>query len=136
MTAQLLDTTARSGEDTLVRKAMRVDAILVGLLGLPVVLASRPIAEWTGIPAGWVLGLGVFFLVYGVDVYWLAGRDRVTAGAWATIAANEIFTVAALAVVVLGVWPLTGLGIAAVLGSGGYTAVLAALQWIGLRRLA
>ena len=80
MTAQLLDTTARSGDDTLVRKAMRVDAILVGLLGLPVVLASRPIAEWTGIPAGWVLGLGVFFLVYGFDVYWLAGRDRVTAG--------------------------------------------------------
>ena len=135
MTAQLLDTTARSGDDTLVRKAMRVDAILVGLLGLPVVLASRPIAEWTGILAGWVLGLGVFFLVYGFDVYWLAGRDRVTAGAWATIAANEIFTVAALAVVVLGVWPLTGLGIAAVLGSGVYTAVLAALQWIGLRRL-
>ena len=135
MTTQLAGNPTVRSEDALVRTAMRVDAVLVGVVGIPFVAAARPLAEWTGIPQAFVLGLGIFFLVYAVDVYWLAGRDRVAPGAWATIVANDVCTLAALAVVVLGVWPLTGVGVAALLFSAVYTAVFAAAQWIGLRRL-
>ncbi|MCV7192002.1 hypothetical protein [Mycolicibacterium brumae] len=136
MTAHL-DTRAEADSDsTLVRGAMRLDAILVGALGIPFVAVSGMLADWTGIPRPWVLGIGVFFLAYGVVVYKLAAAEQVKPGALATIAANELCTVAAIAVVALGVWPLTGLGIAALLFSAAYTAVFAIAQYLGVRRLA
>ena len=48
---------------------------------------------------------------------------------------NVVFTVAAVAVVLAGVWPLTTMGVVLTLGSGVYTLVMADLQYLGLRRL-
>lgn len=136
MTAHLDTRSVTDSDSRPVRAAMRLDAILVGVVGVPFVAISSTLATWTGIPRPWVLGFGVFFLAYGLVVYKLAGAQRVKPGALATIAANELCTVAAIAVVVLGVWPLTGFGIAALLFSAAYTAVFAIAQYLGVRRLA
>ena len=48
---------------------------------------------------------------------------------------NLVFTVAAVVVVLAGVWPLTTTGVVLTLGSGVYTLVMADLQYLGLRRL-
>lgn len=126
-------TTSRSG---LLRFAMRLDAVLVGLTGIPFVAAGSWLASLTGIPAAMIYGLGVFFGVYGVGVYWLAGRPNPRPGGIATIAANAAFTVFFAAEAILGVWPLTGWGVAILLGGALYTAVIGAVQYLGLRRLA
>ncbi len=61
----------------------------------------------------------MFFLGYGVVVYWLAGRDRVRPpGAIATITANALFTVGFVGLAEAGIWPLTTWGGYALLFGG------------------
>jgi hypothetical protein len=129
-------TTSTTGtRDGLLRFAMRLDAVLVGIVGIPFVAAGSWLSSLTGVPAAVEYGLGVFFLLYGVVVYWLAGRDRVRPGAIATITANALFTVGFVAAEAAGIWPLTGWGVALLLGGALYTAVIGTVQYIGLRRL-
>ncbi len=133
MTAATLPATdTRSG---LLRFAMRLDAVLVGITGIPFVAAAGWLSSLTGIPVAVEYSLGVFFLAYGVVVYRLAGLDRVRPGAIATIAANALFTVGFVGAEVAGIWPLTGWGVGLLLGGALYTAVIGAVQYVGLRRL-
>jgi hypothetical protein len=53
----------------------------------------------------------------------------------AVVVGNVVYTVAALGVVLAGVWPLTTMGVVLTLGSGVYTLVMADLQYLGLRRM-
>ncbi|MCV7058462.1 hypothetical protein [Mycolicibacterium gilvum] len=133
-----MTTTTVPGADTrsgLLRFAMRLDAVLVGITGIPFVAAAGWLSSLTGIPVAVEYALGVFFLAYGVVVYWLAGLDDVRPGALATIAMNALFTIGFVGAEVAGVWPLTGWGIGVLLGGGLYTAVIGAVQYVGLRRL-
>ncbi|MDZ4264600.1 MAG: hypothetical protein U1D00_02675 [Mycobacterium sp.] len=125
-------TTAREG---LLRFAMRLDAVLVGITGIPFVAAAGWLSSVTGIPVAVEYTLGVVFLVYGVVVYWLAGLERVRPGGVATITANALFTAGFVAAEVAGIWPLTGWGVALLLGGALYTAVIGTVQYVGLRRI-
>ena len=133
MTAITAPTTG--ARDGLLRFAMRLDAVLVGIVGIPFVAAGSWLSSLTGVPAAVEYGLGVFFLVYGVAVYWLAGRERVRPGAIATIVANALFTVGFVAAEAAGIWPLTSWGVALLLGGALYTAAIGTVQFVGLRRL-
>ncbi|MNY81718.1 hypothetical protein D3C86_2234260 [compost metagenome] len=55
-------------------------------------------------------------------------------GTW-VIAGNVAFALAAIAVVLAGVWPLTTTGAVLILGSAVITLVMASLQYVGLRRI-
>jgi hypothetical protein len=133
MTAITSSTTG--ARDGLLRFAMRLDAVFVGIVGIPFVAAAGWLSSLSGVPVAVEYALGVFFLVYGVVVYWLAGRDRVRPGAIATITANALFTVGFVAAEAAGIWPLTTWGVALLLGGALYTAVIGTVQYIGLRRL-
>ena len=126
---------ATATRDGLLRFAMRLDAVLVGIVGIPFVAAAGWLASLTGVPTAVEYGLGVFFLIYGVVVYWLAGRDHVKPGAIATITMNALFTIGFVAAEVSGIWPLTTWGVALFLGGALYTAVIGGVQYVGLRRL-
>ena len=133
MTAITAPTTG--ARDGLLRYAMRLDAVAVGIVGVPFVAAAGWLSSLTGVPVAVEYALGVFFLAYGVVVYWLAGLDHVRPGAIATITMNALFTVGFVAAEVSGMWPLTGWGVALLLGGALYTAVIGAVQYIGLRRI-
>jgi hypothetical protein len=79
--------------------------------------------------------MGVFFVVYGLAVFALSLMKHVRTPGIAVIVGNVVFTVAAVAVVLAGVWPLTTMGVVLTLGSGVYTLVMADLQYLGLRRM-
>lgn len=130
MTATLTNTRSR-----LLRFAMRLDAGLVGLLGIPFLALAGQLDALTGVPRAWHLGLGVFFLIYGAVFYPLAGRANVRPGGVAIVVANALFTVLFLGLAAAGVWPLTGWGYALLIGGGVYTAVIGAVQYAGLRRI-
>jgi hypothetical membrane protein len=51
------------------------------------------------------------------------------------IGGNVLYTVLAVALVLVGVFPLTTTGVVATLASGVYTLVMADLQYLGLRRM-
>lgn len=121
--------------DSLLRLAMRVDAIIVGVTGVALLAAADWAAQTTGLPRSVEIGVGIFSVVYGIVVIALAAVERVRPGGIGVVIANLVCTVIAVAVVVTGAFPLTGIGVAAVIATGLYTLVMAELQYIGLRRL-
>ena len=121
--------------DAFLRLAMRADAVIVGVIGVALLAGANWAADVTGLPVAVEHGVGVFSVVYGVVVLALAALDRVRPGGIATVVANLVCTVIAAAVILTGMFPLTGVGIAAVVVTGLYTLVMAELQYVGLRRL-
>lgn len=122
--------------DAFLRLAMRADAVIVGVIGVALLAGAQAAADITGLPVAVEHGVGVFSVVYGVVVLALAALDRVRPGGIATVIANLVCTVIAAAVILTGMFPLTGVGIAAVVVTGLYTLVMAELQYVGLRRFA
>ena len=121
--------------DAFLRLALRADAVIVGVIGVALLAATDWAAQATGLPRSVEIGVGVFSVVYGVVVLTLAALDNVRPGGIGVVIANLACTVLAAVVIVTGMFPLTGIGIAAVVVTGLYTLVLAELQYVGLRRL-
>jgi hypothetical protein len=130
MTTTMSTTTA---SDSLLRLAMRADAVLSGLAGIALMAAAGPLSAFTGIPTAAEYVVGAGFVVYGIVVFLAAGLQRVRTAGIATMVANLIFTVAAV-LVVLAV-ELTTAGVVLTLASGVYTLVFADLQYLGVRRI-
>ena len=121
--------------DSLLRFAMRADAILTGLAGVAVAAVARWLSPVTGLSTATEYALAAFFIVYGVVVFGLAGLPSVRRAGIGVVIANLAFTVAAVAVVLAHVWPLTTTGVVLTLASGVYTAAFAELQYQGVRRM-
>lgn len=121
--------------DSLLRFAMRADGILTGLAGI----AALPLAGWladvSGTTTTFEFAMGAFFIVYGVAVLGLAALPSVRGAGMAVIIANVVYTVGAVALVLVDVFPLTTIGVVLTLVTGAYTLVFAELQYQGWRRL-
>jgi hypothetical protein len=122
--------------DSLLRFALRLDATLTGLFGVALAAAAGPLSALTGLTPTQEYVTGAALVLYGVVVYSLAGLHSVRRAGIGVVLANLVCTVAAIAVVVSGALPLTGLGVVSLLATGGYTAVFAVVQWLGVRRMA
>lgn len=132
MSATTIDrTTARDG---LLRLTMRADAAISGLVGA----AGIPLAGWLSAQSGTTKafenGMAAFLIAYGVVVFGLAALPSVRRAGMVVIVGNLLFTVAAVALVLAHVFPLTATGVATTLASGVYTLVFAELQYRGWRR--
>jgi hypothetical protein len=130
MTTTLSTTTS---SDSLLRMAMRVDAILSGLCGITLMAAAGPISGLTGFPKAAEFTTGAVFVVYAVVVFLAARLRHVRTAGIATAIANLAFTVAAVVVVIA--LDMTTAGVVAMLASGVYTLVFADLQYLGVRRI-
>ncbi|GJF13885.1 hypothetical protein NGTWS0302_34960 [Mycolicibacterium cyprinidarum] len=121
--------------DSLLRFAMRADAVLTGLAGLALLPLVGWLSELSGTTTTVEYGLAAFFIAYGVVVFSLSELPRIAAAGIAVIAANLIYTVAMVAIVVTDIWTLTTTGVILTLATGVYTLAFAELQYIGLRRM-
>lgn len=126
---------ATGTKDAFLRFAMRLDAVLSGIVGIAGIALAPRIAESSGTTPTLEYSMGAFFVVYGIAVYALARMTHVRTSGILVVVGNIVFTVAAIAVVLAGVWPLTTMGVVLTLGSGVYTLVMADLQYLGLRRM-
>lgn len=120
--------------DSLLRLAMRADATLTGFMGLTVAVAADEVSSLTGLTSGQEYSMGAFFVLYGLAVFSLAALPNLRRAGIGVVAANLVYTVAA--VVAAELVPMTATGVAATLASGVYTAAFAGLQYLGVRRLA
>lgn len=120
--------------DSLLRFAMRADATLTGLMGLAVAFAADPVSRLTGLTSGQEYSMGAFFVLYGLAVFSLAALPNLRRAGLGVVAANLVYTVAAI--VAAELVPMTSIGVAATLASGVYTLAFAGLQYLGVRRLA
>lgn len=122
--------------DAPLRLAMRADAVLTGLAGIAGIPLAGTLAELSGTTTAIEYAMAAFFIGYGVVVLGLAALPSVRQAGLAVIAANIVYTLAAVAVVISDVWTMTATGVALTLATGVYTAAFAVWQYLGWRRLA
>lgn len=122
--------------DSLLRFAMRADAVISGLTGVALLLLAPQVAEWSGTTPAVEYATGAFFVVFGIAVLALAARPAVRTSGLVLAVGNALFSVLTVVVVLADVWPLTTTGVVLVLGTGVYTLVMAELQYQGVRRIA
>jgi hypothetical protein len=123
--------------DKLLRLALRVDALACAAMGLVFAAGAAALDGVLGIPAGWLVGLGVALIALGGGLAWLSAAPTIPGAlGWAVVAGNTAWVVASVAAVAVGWWPLTAAGVAIVLAQAVAVAVLVEVEYVGLRRLA
>jgi hypothetical protein len=122
--------------DSLLRLAMRADALLTGISGIVGLPLAGWLAETSGTTIAYEKEMGAFFIAYGVVVFGLSLLRSVKTAGMAVIVANVLYTIGAVGVVLAGPFDLTTLGVVFTLASGVYTLVFAELQYQGWRRIA
>ncbi|MGW6936559.1 hypothetical protein ACWGE0_41350 [Lentzea sp. NPDC054927] len=111
--------------------ALKLDGVASFTMGVLALLIRPEI----GMPTGWLIGIGVFFLVYGAGVFSLGMRpvpDRRMV--LLVVIGNTVWGVDSILTAELKWFPLTDAGVGLVLMQALAVFVFAALQFIGLRR--
>lgn len=125
----------KESTDSLLRFAMRADAVLSGLAGIAGIPLAGWLAETSGTTKAFEYSMSAFFIAYGVAVLALAQLPSVRRVGIVIAAGNLLYTVAAVVLVVSDVFPLTTTGVVLTLATGVYTLVFAELQYQGVRRI-
>jgi hypothetical protein len=82
--------------DSLLRFAMRVDATLTGLFGLVAAFFADQLSSLSGLTSGQEFAMAAFFVLYGLVVFILAAAPNLRRAGFGVVAANIIYTVAAI----------------------------------------
>jgi hypothetical protein len=122
--------------DSLLRFAMRADATLCAGTGLLVAMVADPLSRLSGLSSASEWAAGAALVGYGVALYVLAAAPAIRRIGVGIVAANVVFAIVIVAVLVAGVLPLTGAGVVMMLATVAVTLALAYLQYLGVRRLA
>lgn len=123
--------------DRLLRLALTADAAACGVMGAGVALGAAALDGVLGIPAGWLVTLGVALIGVAAFLGWLATRPTIPVGAGRVVIVGNLAWVAASVVtVVAGFWPLTVAGTVVVLVQAAAVLALVDLEYMGLRRQA
>jgi hypothetical protein len=125
----------KSSNDSFLRFALRLDATCSGLMGLAGIPLAGWIAEISGTPIAFEYSVSAFFIAFAIGVFVLAARPSVRQAGIVIAVGNVLYAVAALVMVLAGVFPLTTTGVVLTLATGVYTLVMAELQYQGVRRI-
>jgi len=118
------------------RAVVWFDASTGVLLGALHLLLTAPLAEWLGLPAGLLQATGVMLLGYAALAIAIARSEPMPRGwLWVLIVGNFAWAVASLALLLGSTLAPTLLGQAYLLVHVVSVALLAELQWWGVRRL-
>ncbi|MCY1454154.1 hypothetical protein D9M71_711990 [compost metagenome] len=119
----------------LLRRALQADALASGAMGLLLALAAGPLEELLGLPRALLVGAGIGLLPFALALGWLANRESVRRGwIWAVLAINTVWVIDSLSLLALGWVEPTLLGKVFVIGQAVAVALLAELEFFGLRR--
>jgi hypothetical protein len=119
----------------LLRKALTADAVVTGLAGLVMALAAVPLSTRYGLPVGLLRWAGLICVPFGAFDAWLATRMRLQRPAvFFVVACNALWALDSILLLLSGWVEPTTLGTVFVLAQAVFTAVIAELELIGLRR--
>lgn len=118
------------------RAVVWFDASTGVLLGALHLLLTAPLAEWLGLPAGLLQAAGVMLLGYAALAIAIARSEPMPRGwLWVLIGGNLAWALASLVLLLGSTLTPTLLGQAYLLVHVVSVAMLAELQWWGVRRL-
>jgi len=119
----------------LLRKALALDAAACAGMGLLLATAAGPLAQPLGLPEAFLRGAGIVLLPCAVLLGFLASRKVLPRLAiYTVIGINLVWIVDSIAILLMGWFAPTGLGIAFVLAQAAAVAIVTELEVIGFRR--
>ena len=121
---------------TFLRRVLGVDAVLSTAMGAAMIFAATPLSSLLSLPVPLLAWAGVSLLPFAAFVGWLATRELPPrAGVWIVIACNAIWAIDSLLLLTSGWVEPNLLGKAFVVFQALVVAVLAELEFFGLRRV-
>lgn len=120
---------------TFLRRVLFLDAATCIAAGLLMLLGAGLLADMLGLPEMLLRFAGLSLLPFaGLLLYLGAQAEPPRAGVWLVIAVNALWVLDSLLLLMLGGFTPTVLGYAFVLAQAAAVAVIAELEFIGLRR--
>ena len=117
------------------RRVLLLDALSCLACGLLQLLLNQSMVQWLALPAALVTGTGIFLLAYAAAVAFIATRQPPPrAVVWVLVGGNLVWAVDCVLLLASGWVSPSTLGTAYVLMQAVTVALLAELQWMGLRR--
>ncbi|MEL7938967.1 MULTISPECIES: hypothetical protein [Pseudomonas] len=121
----------------LLRRSLQLDALASGATGLLLALAANPLSGLFGLPAALLMVAGIVLLPFALVLAWMANSELLSrTGVWAVIAANLLWVLESLFLLLSGWVQPSVPGCAFVIGQALAVGVLAELEFFGLRRSA
>ena len=117
----------------LLRQALLLDAAASGSMGLVMAAAPGFVGGLLGLPTGFVLAIGVFFVVFALSLLALRSHP-LRALVWLVIVGNFAWAVASVAILFTDLIAPNAFGIVVIVAQAIAVAVFAELEMIGLRR--
>ncbi|MGE3424952.1 MAG: hypothetical protein AB7N24_23130 [Dehalococcoidia bacterium] len=115
------------------RRVLWVDAATCLAMGVLLVIAAAPLSEFLGLPARLLSYAGVALFPVALFMGWVALRESLSVGgAWVVILGNAGWVAGSVAALL--VFSPTAIGYAFVLVQAVAVALLAELEYVGLRR--
>ena len=119
------------------RRVLLADAACSGAMGLLLALLAGPLSRWFGLPSSMLLQVGLFLLGFAGFVAVLGLRQASPRLLfWLVIAGNALWALDSVLLLVSGWVAPTALGGAFVVAQALVVALLAELEYTGLRRSA
>ena len=120
---------------TFLRNVLLLDAAASGATGLLLIAGAGLLDGLLGLPVALMREAGLILVPYVAFVAWVGTREAITRGAvWAIIAANALWAIASVCLLVSGLVAPTLLGHAFVIAQAAVVALLGELQYAGLKR--
>ncbi|WP_293802382.1 hypothetical protein [uncultured Bosea sp.] len=119
----------------LLRGALALDAAACAGMGLILAAAAGPLAAPLSLPVEFLRGAGLVLLPCAALIGWFASRKALPRVAvYAVIGVNLLWIADSIAILLMGWFAPTGLGIAFVLAQAAAVAIVTELEVIGFRR--
>ncbi|MBN6041176.1 hypothetical protein [Amycolatopsis sp. 195334CR] len=119
----------------LLRGSLRFDGWGTAAFGVVMLAGGRWLTGPLGLPSTWFVPLGIAMVGGAAALGLIAGYPRIPPRlAACAIAGNALSAVAILALLILNLLPLTGLGVAFLLAGAAWVTTFAALAFLGLKR--
>lgn len=120
---------------TFLRGVLFADAATCIATGMGLMFGAGLLEQYLGLPAGLLRYAGLSLLPFAALLVYLAARESLLPGAvWAVIGLNALWTVDSVLLLLTGWVAPTELGYAFVVAQALGVAVLAGLEYVGLRK--
>ena len=120
---------------TFLRRVLLIDAVSSGAMAIALLTFTGLLADLLQLPAELISEAGMVLVPFALFVGYLASRTQVArAAVWALIAMNVVWVVDSVLLLLTGWVEPNVLGYVFVAGQAAFVAVLADLEYVGLRR--